>query len=118
MSCSSAFSHLEIHGLLDKRQDVPRRYPELEDGVKAEEERKEDTGLVAFETNLLDLLLGCRHPVDPDVDKISFLAMRLRISAEMGLPAPAAASPQAGRGHGGVSIPLRFPLPPTSGNGC
>ena len=52
---------------------------------------------------------------------------RVRISVEMGPPAPAAASPRAGRGHGGggyrpgsssVSVPVRFPLPPTSGNGC
>ena len=27
MSCSSAFSHLEIHGLLDERQDVPGATP-------------------------------------------------------------------------------------------
>jgi len=79
MSCSSVFSHLEIHGLLDERQDVPRRYPELEDGVKAEEERKEDAGLVAFETDLLGLLLGCRHPVDPDIAAIQTFGDRINL---------------------------------------
>jgi len=79
MSCSSAFSHLEIHGLLDERQDVPRRYPKLEDSVKAEEESEEDAGLVAFETNLLDLLLGCRYPADPDVAAIQTFGDRINL---------------------------------------
>jgi hypothetical protein len=41
-----------------------------------------------------------------------------RLNTCSNIRAPAAASPRAGRGHGGVSVPLRFPLPPTSGNGC
>jgi len=67
MSCSSVFSHLEIHGLLDERQDVPRRYPKLEDGAKAEEEHKEDAGLIVFGTGLLEGRAHIHDDDDPEV---------------------------------------------------
>jgi hypothetical protein len=58
---------LEIHGLLDERQDVSRRYPELEDGVEAEEEREEDTGLVAFRIGLFQGRTHIHDDDDPEV---------------------------------------------------